>query len=346
MNVLEKNMNSYKDLIASLHNHSTYSMLDGASSPTEHVQYAIERGFKYLAITDHGHISGFMEFARACENTSLQPVFGCEFYVDLMPDLDTYGHLTVLAKNDQGYQNLLTLYHKSWDNLSKAKFGKKKNQITWDLLEEYNEGLFIGSGCLVGTIARCLLKNREDLAVKNLEHLIAIFGKNRMFAEFIPHLVSYNYNNKTQQFEKNECTPWCPDGDILKGYQLWLWDQAVVKRKLKPCITLDAHFTTPDKKDIQDALLMNGESGWRFYENYNVLKPEIVYNNLIYLPGHNVSLHESMIENVNDFCSDIKYTKKEKSIYLPYSYSSKEESYADFYNNVDINRLNKIINKK
>ena len=91
---------------------------------------------------------------------------------------------------------------------------------------------------------------------------------------------------------------------------------------------------------------MNGESGWRFYENYNVLKPEIVYNNLIYLPGHNVSLHESMIENVNDFCSDIKYTKKEKSIYLPYSYSSKEESYADFYNNVDINRLNRIINKK
>jgi len=338
-------MNQKKDLIASLHNHSTYSMLDGASSPTEHVQYAIERGFKYLAITDHGHISGFMEFARACENTLLQPVFGCEFYVSLAPDLDTYGHLTVLAKNDEGYKNLLTLYHKSWDNLSKAKFGKKKNQITWDLLEEYNEGIFVGSGCLVGTIARCLLKSREDLAIKNLEHLIAIFGKQRMFAEFVPQLVTHNYNNKTQRFEPNECGPFWPDGDILKGYQLWLWDQAVVKRGLKPCVTLDAHFTTPDKKDIQDALLMNGENGWRFYENYNVLTPDTIYQKLSYLPGHNCALHDSLIENVNDFCCDVGYSKKSKSIYLPYGYNNIEDSYQDFAKNVDVSKIQAIQNR-
>jgi len=319
-------MTKYKDLIASLHNHSTYSMLDGASSPTEHVNYAIQRGFKYLAITDHGHISGFMEFLRACEGTSLNPVLGCEFYVDLMPDLDTYGHLTVLAQNDEGYKNLLTLYHKSWDNLSKAKFGKKKNQITWDWLEEHNEGIFVGSGCLVGTIARCLLKNREDLAIKNLEHLIAIFGKDRMFAEFVPQLVTHNYDYKTQQFEKNECGVLWPDGDILKGYQLWLWDQAVLKRGLKPCVTLDAHFTTPDKKDIQDALLMNGEKGWRFYENYNVLTPDVIYHKLSYLPNHSEKLHEMMIDNVGFFCNSIYYTKQKKQLYLPFQYNTIEIS--------------------
>lgn len=337
-------MTKYKDLIASLHNHSTYSMLDGASSPTEHVKYAIERGFEYLSITDHGHISGFLEMGRACEGTSLKPIYGCEFYVDLMPDLPTYGHLTILTYNDVGYKNLLTLYHKSWDNLSKSKFGKKKNQITWDLLEEYNEGIFVGSGCLVGTIARCLLKQREDLAIKNLEHLIAIFGKHRMFAEFVPQLVTHNYSNKTQKFERNECGPFAPEGDILRGYQLWLWDQAVIKRGLKPCITLDAHFTTPDKKDIQDALLMNGEDGWRFYENYNVLTPEIMYQKLHYLPGHGELLHTQMIENVRDFCSCVHYTKQEKNLYLPFSYKKKEDAYIDFFKNIDLNRI-QMINK-
>ena len=332
----------YKDLIASLHNHSTYSMLDGASSPTEHVNYAIERGFKYLSITDHGHISGFMELERACEGKNLQPIFGCEFYVDLMPDLNTYGHLTVLAKNQVGYKNLLILYHKSWDNLSKAKFGKKKNQITWDLLEEYNEGLFVGSGCLVGTIARCLLKNREDLAIKNLDHLIAIFGNKRIFAEFVPQLVTHNYDYKTQKFEPNECGILWPDGDILKGYQIWLWDHAVLKRGLKPCITLDAHFTTPDKKSIQDALLMNGESGWRFYENYNVLTPDVIFNKLSYLPGHDLLLHEKMINNAEDFCCDVFYEKKEKKLYLPYYYENSYQAYQDFAKNVDNDRILKI----
>ncbi len=109
-----------------------------------------------------------------------------------------------------------------------------------------------------------MLKGQPELAEKHLDWLIAVFGKDRLFAEFIPHIVDSDYNNKTQQFEKNECTPFAPDGDLQKSYQLWLWAHAVLKRGLKPVVTLDAHFAKPESKSIQDAILMNGESGWHF----------------------------------------------------------------------------------
>ncbi len=111
---------------------------------------------------------------------------------------------------------------------------------------------------------------------------------------------------------------------------------------MKPCVTLDAHFTTPDKKDIQDALLMNGEKGWRFYENYNVLMPDMIYQKLSYLPNHNEKLHELMIDNVNCFCESVCYTKQKKQLYLPFRYNSIEESYNDFVANVDLSVVNKI----
>lgn len=332
-----------RNLVGSFHNHSSYSLLDGASSPEEMVKFSAEQGVKYFALSEHGHMSGMYMMMQACEKYNVSPVVGCEFYVNLAPDFDgkTYGHLTTMSYNDVGYQNILKLYNKSWDS-NVSRFGKTKPQINWKLLEEHCEGIFVGSSCLVGVVARCLMKNRPDLAEQNLDHLIAIYGKNRVFAEFIPHKATHDYDRKTGVFIANECSPLFPEGDLVKGFQQWLWNEAVIKRGLKPVTTLDAHFTTPDKKTIQDAILMNGEKGWHFYDSYHILTPEEIYHGLNYLPGHNEALHDAMIDNALFFCNGVKYTKQEKKIHLAFEYKSEKESLAAFGEAVDMDRVKAI----
>lgn len=330
-----------KNLIGSFHNHSTYSLIDAVSTPTEMVKFHAEQGTKWVGLTDHGHLSGLYELEQAAEKYNIQHIAACEFYV-LIPELQTYGHLTTLAYSDIGKKNLLTLYNKSWESLSKAKWGKKKPQITWELLQTYREGLFVGTGCLVSVLGRCVTNNRPDLAELNLDKLIDIFGKDKVFAEIIPHKVDRDYNHKTGLFEPNPCQPWCPDGDLQKGYLLWLWEHAVIQRKLKPVLTTDAHFTVPEKKKIQDAILMNGESGWHFDRSHHILTPEEMYHGVTYLPGHNEALHDEMVDNAVFFCENVKYSKMEKKIHLAFKFENQEQALSAFAENALEDRINKI----
>ncbi len=330
-----------KDITNSFHNHTTFSLIDAVSTPEEMVKAHADRGCKFMALTDHGHTSGFYQLEEAAIKHGIQHIFGCEFYVDL-PELKTYGHLTTLAHNDIGRKNVLTLFHKSWDTLSKAKFGKKKPQLTWELLEQYNEGIFVGTGCLVGVVSRCLLKGQPELAEKNLDHLIAIFGKDNVFAEFIPHIVDQDWDNKTNTWKMNECTEFAPDGDLQKGYHHWLWNNAVLKRGLKPVTTLDAHFTVPAKKSIQDAILMNGEIGWHFKRSHHILMPDEIYENLKYLPNFDNLMYEKMLMNGLDFCSDVKYSKMDKSIKLTFESPSVKDSLQMLGNAINMDVVRKI----
>lgn len=331
------------DLKASLHNHSIWSMLDGASTVEEYLKMAQERGCEYFALTEHGMLSGMHQLMTLAPKYGVKPVLGNEMYVDLRPDLDnTYGHITLLAYNDVGKKNLLKLFYLSWDNTSRARWGKKKPMISFDQLEEYNAGLFAGTGCLVSTLARPLLKGRPDLFDKNLDRLISIFGKHRLFAEAVPHAVTHDWDHKTGQFEPNECSNFAPDGDILKAYNKYLWDKAVIGKGLKPGITLDAHFCRPEQKEIQNAILRNGESGWTFHSSYHWLQPEEIYNNLSYLSGHNEKLHEQMIMTTYEMCQDVRYSPEEKQIYLPFKYDSVEAAYSDVSNYIKEDVIDKI----
>ncbi len=332
-----------RNLHAQFHLHTVYSLIDSVSDPDAMVKHCVEvQNTQFIGITDHGNMSGLYHMDQACEKYGAKSIWGCEFYVDLGADYPkANGHLTTLAYNDIGKKNLLYLFHKSWDNVQ-TKWGKKKAMITWDLLREKNEGLFVGTGCIAGVTGKNLLNNRLDLAERNLDWLIEIFGKDNVFAEFIPHSVTHDYNHKTGQFEPNECKPWCPDGDLQKGYNLWLWDNAVIKRGLRPVITSDAHFTTPDKHIIQTALLQNGQKGWSFMRSHDLLTPEIMYNNLIYLPNFNESVYTSMVENAKFFTDKLNYAKQEKKIHLAFEFKTQEESLEAFASNVKEDRLNKI----
>ncbi len=330
-------------LNSQLHVHSTYSLIDAVSSPEEIVKYCVEKqGTEYIALTDHGMMGGLFHLEQACAKYNAKPIVAIEAYVDLKPDLDATGHLTMFAYNDIGKKNLLTLFYKSWDNLSKAKWGKKKPQMTWELLEQYKEGIFVGTGCLTSVVSRCLLKDRPDLAEKNLDKLIEIYGKDNVFAEFVPHAVSVEWDHKTREWKKNECTDFARDGDINKAYLQWLWREGVEKRKLKPVTTTDAHMTSPDKKPIQDSYLMNGEGGWHFFQTYSILEPEEIYSNLSHLPGFNQKTYIEMAENAKFFTHKIGYAKQDKELHLAFKFNSQEESLAAFADNVLEDRLNKV----
>src|SRR6185437_9061813 len=96
----------------SLHHHSTFSFLDGIEMPEAHVRRATEINMNALAMTEHGNIFSHVKLEKAAEKQNVKPIFGCEFYMGWTDDKRHHqkkNHLTVLAKDQQGYENLLTL---------------------------------------------------------------------------------------------------------------------------------------------------------------------------------------------------------------------------------------------
>jgi DNA polymerase III alpha subunit len=301
-----------KELKAILHAHTVYSLLDSVSTPKQYIDYCISHEVPFCGITDHNQLSAHYELFKSTIGTGIQAISGNEIYLDLKDEFegkDVYGHLTLLAYNDVGRKNLFMLFNKSFDNLSKSRFGHKKAMNTWGQLIEHREGLFAGSGCAVGCCSRSLLKGRPDLAEGYLDKLIDIFTKENLFAEFMPTSAKWDFDRKTGTWKPNQCSAYAPDGCIVKGYQLWLWNEGVLKRGLKPVMTTDSHFVSPDEKQLQDLILKSSEHGWHFYDSLHIPTAAEMYSRLDYLPGHNESLHDSLIMNGLDFCSKIKYNE-------------------------------------
>ncbi len=150
-----------------LHLHTEYSLLDGLSRISQIIDKAKELGMKSLAITDHGNMHGVIDFYMAAKAAGIKPILGCEMYVATSSryskttnDKNPY-HLTLLAKNLQGYQNLITLVTKA--HLEGFYY---KPRIDRDLLIEFHEGLIAMSGCLHGQLPRLILENNTDEAIQ------------------------------------------------------------------------------------------------------------------------------------------------------------------------------------
>ena len=128
-------------------------MLDGFSKIGNLVQRASEHKMHSLAITDHGGLYGAIDFYKTSIQAGIKPIIGCEMYVapgsrhDKNPNEKTPFHMTVLAKDNQGYKNLIKLVSDS--HLEGFYY---KPRIDRELLEQYNEGLIVLSGCPSGEI--------------------------------------------------------------------------------------------------------------------------------------------------------------------------------------------------
>lgn len=143
-----------------LHNHTEFSLLDGASRISRLVARAKELGMPAVAITDHGTMCGVIDFYKNAVKAGIKPIIGCEVYVaprtrheKTTVEGEAYYHLVLLAENDTGYRNLMELISRA--NTEGFYY---KPRVDKELLREYREGLIALSGCLAGEVPSLLLR--------------------------------------------------------------------------------------------------------------------------------------------------------------------------------------------
>ena len=164
-----------------LHIHSDYSLLDGASQLPQLVSRAVELGMPAIALTDHGVMYGAIELIKICRSKGIKPIIGNEMYV-LNADVTVQQrgikkyHQVVLAKNTQGYKNLVKLTTISHLKGFQGKGIFARPCINKELLEEYHEGLIVTSACLGGEVPQAILQRRMDIARQTVEWYKRVFG--------------------------------------------------------------------------------------------------------------------------------------------------------------------------
>jgi DNA polymerase III subunit alpha len=163
-----------------LHIHSDYSLLDGASQLPELIERAMDLQMPAIALTDHGVMYGAVELLKTCRGKEIKPIIGNEMYV-INGDIEKQErrpryHQVVLAKNTQGYKNLVKLT--SISNL-KGVQGKgifSRPCINKDLLTQYHEGLIVTSACLGGEIPQAIIQGKPEIARRIAQWYKDLFG--------------------------------------------------------------------------------------------------------------------------------------------------------------------------
>lgn len=219
---------------AHLHIHTHYSLLDGLCKIDNLIQRAKELGYESLAITDHGNLYGAIEFYKKCKKEGIKPIIGVEAYLsprtiyDKTPKIDSKSyHLVLLAKNYEGYKNLIKLV-----TISHLEGFYYKPRIDKNLLKEYNKGLICLSGCLTSELARTILQKGIDEAKKLVYEYLDIFGKENFYIEIQHH------------------------PGIAESKKVYPMLVELSKKTNVPLVaTQDVHYIYKDERDIHDVFL-------------------------------------------------------------------------------------------
>src|SRR5437773_9966269 len=133
-----------------------------------------------VALTDHGSLAGAVELYRAAGKQGVKPIVGCEVYVadDRRAQQKGYAHLTLLARDNEGYGNLIKLA-----SLGYLEGYYYKPRVDWELLERHSKGLVALSGCLSGRVCKALEENRAADAAADLDRLGQVFGRDSIYVE-------------------------------------------------------------------------------------------------------------------------------------------------------------------
>ncbi len=253
-----------------LHNHTEYSLLDGASRIPALVARAAELEMPALAMTDHGVMYGAIHFYKACKDAGIKPIVGCEVYVAPRSRLLREGrvdrdpnHLTLLAASHEGYVNLMKLC-----TVGQMEGMYYKPRIDKEILAEHSKGLIALSGCLQGEAAIRITEGDLDGAREAVAAYRDIFGKERFLLEVQRHGI-----DKQQQVN-----------EALAGFGK--------EFGLRLCATNDLHYVHRHDSEAHDVLLclqtgarFNDPNRWRFSSQENYLKtPEEMLTTFADLP--------------------------------------------------------------
>ncbi|MFQ6131438.1 MAG: DNA polymerase III subunit alpha [Armatimonadota bacterium] len=175
-----------------LHNHTEYSLLDGACRIGDLVALTREMGLPAVAITDHGAMYGVIDFYQACREAGVKPIIGCEVYVaprtrhqkEGKIDSESF-HLVLLAKDAGGYRNLLRVV-----TASHLEGFYYKPRVDLELLGKHAQGLIAMSACQKGSIASAIIEDNYGAAREYAGQYLDIFGRDSFFLELMDHGLS------------------------------------------------------------------------------------------------------------------------------------------------------------
>lgn len=184
-----------------LHVHSEYSMLDATCRIPQLVTRAAELEMPALALTDHGLMCGVVEFVQAAKDEGIKPIIGCELYVapksrTEKKQTEKYYHLTALARNATGYQNLMKL-----SSLGYLEGFYYRPRVDKDLLRQHGDGLILLSGCLQGEVPRLILNDDLDGAAQVLQGYQEIVGDENVYVELQDHGIDDQQTIRPQLIE-------------------------------------------------------------------------------------------------------------------------------------------------
>ncbi len=173
-----------------LHNHSEYSMLDGACRIEDMVNWAVENSVPAVALTDHGNMFGAWELYSKAKEAGVNPIVGCEAYV-APGDRKTRGkeqggpyHLTLLAEDATGYHNLLKLI-----SLGYTEGFYSRPRIDMEILREYRDGIIALTGCIQGQVPQLLCSSRREEGIQHFKTLMEIMGERNLYVEVQNHYI-------------------------------------------------------------------------------------------------------------------------------------------------------------
>jgi len=222
-----------------LHNHTQYSLLDGLTKIPQLIEFVKNDGMTAVAITDHGTMSGTIEFYKEAISNNIKPIIGIETYMASRSRLDkevskdkiNY-HLTLLAMNNQGYRNLMKL-----STLANLEGFYYRPRIDKELLAENSDGLICLSGCIGGELGDCIRQGQIDQAKEIARWYKKIFG-DRYYIEIQDHGHPDHPFRFKEQTEVNQALL-----DIAKELQI----EAV--------LTSDAHYLKHEDQLAHEILL-------------------------------------------------------------------------------------------
>lgn len=239
-----------------LHNHTHHSLLDGLTKIPDMVARVKELGMEACAITDHGTMSGAIEFYKAAKNVGIKPIIGIETYVaarsrhdrDPAKDKARY-HLTLLAMNHKGYQNLMQL--STIANLEGVYY---KPRIDHELLEQYNEGIICMSGCIGGELGENLRNDDYEKAKEIAGWYKSVFGD--------------RYYMELQDHGHPEARSHWPEQKKVNDYIERISEELDI-----PCVvTSDGHYLNHEDQEAHEILLCVGTGAYLSDEKRMSLK--------------------------------------------------------------------------
>jgi DNA polymerase-3 subunit alpha len=296
------------DEFVHLHRHSEFSLLDGVGTADVYAKRAAELGQSALSITDHGSLAGTLYHVEACEEVGIKPILGMEGYFrqDIAFDRENklnrdFFHLILLAKNEEGWRNLMRLSSISF----KEENFYQKPCLDWRILRQYSEGLIASTTCASGIIPQAIIHNDEESAKHLLRVFRDIFGDD-FYLEIQPHDF-----DEQRQINLTLCNwfselgvPIVAAGDVHFPYEDWSDTQ-----KLLPQIKTGADIDVSAPKTCW--LTTREEINVQFNEFHNHIPKEFI---------------EQALANSVEISERIEHFKIDKSPKIPKATESLEDA--------------------